>query len=165
MNQLYASAVGTAVLQSKEIPPRPADYDAWICLFAPGKEVDEAAVRAAFGEVLAVTDRRPDRMEIAVRFATHAVALSAIKQVTECMLEAAERDVAAAEQHAANKTEAEVARKARDDARRVRDDAREAWDDAGQPAHLSALDAARIIHLCKGIGTLYTDRPYDRRGW
>ena len=55
MGQLYASAVGTTVLQLKAIPPRPARFDGAVCLFNVHAGVDEAAVHTAlrgFGEVL-----------------------------------------------------------------------------------------------------------------
>ena len=40
MADVYASAVGTTVLQIKEIPPRPAEFDGALCLFGleDGKE-------------------------------------------------------------------------------------------------------------------------------
>ena len=41
MGDLYASAVGTTVLQLKEIPPRPADFDGILCLFGPVQDADE----------------------------------------------------------------------------------------------------------------------------
>ena len=86
MNQLYASAVGTSVLQAQEIPPRPSDFDGVVCLFGVGKEVSEAAVRSAlgrFGETIVdIIDRRLPPVErdgeIAVRFVTHEDALAAI---------------------------------------------------------------------------------------
>ena len=83
MGQLYASAVGTTVLQIKEIPLRPADFDGKLCLFAPAKGVDEGKIRTAFGgfgEIVAVVDRRPQRDEIAVHFTSHQAVLDAIKQ-------------------------------------------------------------------------------------
>jgi hypothetical protein len=53
MGDLYASAVGTTVLQHKEIPQRPAEYDGVLRL--GGMRCDEAAVRKAlgvFGEIV-----------------------------------------------------------------------------------------------------------------
>jgi hypothetical protein len=114
MNQLYASAVGTTVLQIKEIPPRPAEMDGWLCLFGVAWTVDMASVESAvgstlrrFGEVVAVVDRRLpplEREEIAVRFASHDAVLEAVK-------------------------------------------------------------AAPASDVWTGLGALYTDRPYDHRGW
>ena len=49
MADVYASAVGTTVLQVKEIPPRPARFDGAICLFGLQAGVSEAAVRKALG--------------------------------------------------------------------------------------------------------------------
>ena len=84
MGQLYASAVGTTVCQIKEIPPRPADFDGKLCLFAPAKGVDEGMIRTAFGgfgEIVAVVDRRlppMERDEMAVHFTSHQAVLDAI---------------------------------------------------------------------------------------
>ena len=103
MADVYASAVGTAVLQLKEIPPRPADFDGAICLFDVHAGKDANSIRDAllrFGRVVSVdTDRDP----VLVRFSTHEEALAA--------------------------------------------------KGAGAPS------------LCKGIDTLYNERPYDERGW
>jgi hypothetical protein len=114
MNQLYASAVGTTVLQIKEIPRRPAEFDGWLCLFGVALTIDMASVESAvrstlsrFGAIVAFVDRRLsplERKEIAVRFASH-------EAVIEAVMEAPVSDV---------------------------------W---------------------KGLGALYTDRPYDHRGW
>jgi len=48
INEVYASAISTVVLQLKEIPPRPAEYNGWVCLFNLATGKDERAVRAAF---------------------------------------------------------------------------------------------------------------------
>ena len=48
MGDLYASAIGTRVLQLKEIPQRPAKYDGMLCLFELVKGVDEASSRMRF---------------------------------------------------------------------------------------------------------------------
>ena len=53
MGDLYASAVGTTVLQLKEIPPRPKEYDGALCL-AGVADVDEKVIRAnleRFGKI------------------------------------------------------------------------------------------------------------------
>ena len=110
MGQLYASAVSTVVLQIKEIPPRPTDFDGKLCLFALAKGIDEDAIRTAFGgfgKIIAVIDRRlppMERDEIAVHFTSH-------------------------------------------------------------QAVLDALEKGPVPGICGGIGALYTDRPYDNRGW
>ena len=49
MGDLYASAIGTTVLQLKAIPPRPPAFDGALCLFGLGEHVDASAVRAALG--------------------------------------------------------------------------------------------------------------------
>ena len=48
INEVYASAIGTAVLQLREIPQRPTEYDGWVCLFGVAAGSNETAVRAAF---------------------------------------------------------------------------------------------------------------------
>ena len=56
MGDLYASAVGTTVLQNKEIPPRPSRYDGLVRLGGlPRLRCNEAAIRTALeasGEML-----------------------------------------------------------------------------------------------------------------
>jgi hypothetical protein len=78
---MYASAVGTTVLQLKEIPERPTSWERWLNLFGVADSLDEAAAKEAFrdfGEVVEVADRRVAPVfrsgEFAVRFASHAAA-------------------------------------------------------------------------------------------
>ena len=55
MADLYASAVGTTVMQLKEIPKRDATYDGYVCIF--GLKVDEEwllATLRSFGEITSV---------------------------------------------------------------------------------------------------------------
>jgi hypothetical protein len=77
MGDLYASAIGTTVLQIKEIPPRPAEYDGALALFGL-KVTDKSAIMKAFGEYGDVRSCEvggwPDAI---VRFSTHAAALNA----------------------------------------------------------------------------------------
>ena len=47
MGDLYASAVATTVLQSKEIPARPASFDGALGLYGVPDGVGEAAIRTA----------------------------------------------------------------------------------------------------------------------
>jgi hypothetical protein len=81
MADVYASAVGTTVLQVKEIPPRPARFDGAICLFGLQTGVSKAAVRAAIREVFApfgsIVNFELDRAPAVVRFSTHDAALKA----------------------------------------------------------------------------------------
>jgi|EP00966_Prymnesium_polylepis_P007862 hypothetical protein len=51
MADIYASAVGTTVLQIKEIPERPKEFDGLLCLFGLKRGVDEATVRRVFGNL------------------------------------------------------------------------------------------------------------------
>ena len=77
MADVYASAVGTTVLQLKEIPPRPKDHDGALCLFGLFDGADEVAIRAAldiFGDIKTV--ELTGGMAI-VRFTSHAAALKA----------------------------------------------------------------------------------------
>ena len=79
MADVYASAVGTTVLQLKEIPPRPKDHDGALCLFGLYDGVYEPAIRAAlgdFGDIETVEFPPASGMAI-VRFASHAAALAA----------------------------------------------------------------------------------------
>ena len=76
MGDLYASAVGTMVLQIKEIPPRPTENDGRLCLFDLAEGVDAAKINAAlatFGTIESCNVGSPT----VVRFASHASALAA----------------------------------------------------------------------------------------
>ena len=84
--QMYASAVGTTVLQLREIPARPATFVGWIVLFNVAPSLNAAAARAAlggYGEIVAVDDRREPPVlregEFAVRFASHESVESVLK--------------------------------------------------------------------------------------
>ena len=80
MGDLYASAIGTTVLQLREIPPRPAEYDGALCLFDLGKDTNETTIRVAlskFGEIVSIEiGEWPPAI---VRFNKHGAAL-AVKQ-------------------------------------------------------------------------------------
>ena len=104
---MYASAVGTTVLNMIEIAPRPPAFEGVLCVFEPKQSLEQIRERlSSFGEIFLVVDRRltVGRNEIAVHFATHQAALDAI---------------------------------------------------AADP----------MPEMWSAIGTLYNDRPYDRRGW
>ena len=79
MADLYASAIGTTMLQLKELPPRPPEYDGKLCLFALAEGVDEAAICAAlapaYGEIVRCT--LGDFPPAVVCFTTHEAALAA----------------------------------------------------------------------------------------
>ena len=77
MADVYASAVGTTVLQIKEIPPRPAEFDGALCLFGLEDGKDEAAIRAAFGRFGTIVGVDFRSTMAVVRFATHDAALKA----------------------------------------------------------------------------------------
>jgi hypothetical protein len=77
MGDLYASAIGTTVLQIKEIPPRPAEYDGALALFGL-KVMDEKSIMQAFEEYgVVVSCEVGGHPEAIVRFSTHAAALDA----------------------------------------------------------------------------------------
>ena len=78
MADVYASAVGTTVLQLKEISPRPAELDGLVCLFGLKPGVDEATIRNAFGADN-VASCALDEDPPTVRFVTHKKALAAIE--------------------------------------------------------------------------------------
>jgi len=79
INSLYGSAIGTTVLQLKELPPRPREYDGKLCLFDVAPSIDEAAIKAAlvpYGDIVSCTLGKTARPAI-VCFATHAAAQAA----------------------------------------------------------------------------------------
>ena len=77
MAHMYASAVGTTVLQLKEIPPRPREFDGALCLFGLTQGKGEADVRAALAcHGLIVSFERVKWFAV-VRFASHREALAA----------------------------------------------------------------------------------------
>jgi hypothetical protein len=79
INSLYGSAIGTTVLQLKELPPRPREYDGKLCLFDVAPSVDEAAIKAAlvpYGDIVSCTLGKTARTA-SVCFATHAAAQAA----------------------------------------------------------------------------------------
>ena len=78
MGDLYASAIGTTVLQLKELPPRPADYDGKLCLFDLKEGVSEAKIRDELRQFGAINSVELGGWPPAVVcFATHAAALAA----------------------------------------------------------------------------------------
>ena len=86
---LYASMSGTAVLQKKAIPPRPAAYDGWLVLFDLGEHAaTEAALKERLdglqvGEVQELRLARVDGGSAHVRLATHAQAVDAVAALRE----------------------------------------------------------------------------------
>ena len=86
MGDLYASAIGTCVLQLKEIPPRPAEFDGVLCLFDLAKGTDKASIIAAlskYGEINSVSVEFGASPPATVRFATHEAARSAKRAADE----------------------------------------------------------------------------------
>ena len=74
MADVYASAVGTTVLQLREIPHRPQQFDGALCLF--GLKAGGQAIRAAFAAFGEISSLELDRSPAVVRFASHASALA-----------------------------------------------------------------------------------------
>ena len=102
---MYASAIGTTVLQSKAIPQRPSTFDGVVALFELETR-DEATIASALKKVGTVVscevgDSWPPAR---VRFAAHKAAVA-------------------------------------------------------------AKSAGLIPGVCRGVDTLYNERPYDERGW
>ena len=80
MGDLYASAIGTTVLQIKEIPERPDEFHGALCLFDLKKDVDESQIKKALEVFGTIQDKG---IEIGgwpsavVRFSTHEAAVAA----------------------------------------------------------------------------------------
>ena len=79
MADVYASAVGTTVLQIKEIPPRPEEFDGALCLFELADGADETAIRAAFRSFGGIKAVESARGTAVIRFASHSAATAAKK--------------------------------------------------------------------------------------
>ncbi|KOO27955.1 hypothetical protein Ctob_003240, partial [Chrysochromulina tobinii] len=77
MADVYASAVGTTVLQSREIPPRPEAFDGALCLFGLKPTTGEDSIRETLGCFGAIVAFEPTRNPPVVRFASHEAALAA----------------------------------------------------------------------------------------
>eukprot|EP00966_Prymnesium_polylepis_P075097 1741880-Prymnesium_polylepis.1 len=83
MGDLYASAVGTTVLQIKEIPMRPTEYDSVLCLFGVLEGVDAAKIRAALERFGAIEGIDVSASPVIVRFSTHDAARAARRAAAE----------------------------------------------------------------------------------
>ena len=71
------------VLQIKELPPRPSEYDGLLCLGEVPAEVDEATLRAAlqqFGTIQSCAAPAGPVLEYLVRFTAHEAAKQAAKE-------------------------------------------------------------------------------------
>ena len=78
MGDLYASAIGTTVLQITEIPVRPAEFDGALCLFDLAEGVDESSITAALEKFGPIRDCKIGGWPSAiVCFSTHEAALAA----------------------------------------------------------------------------------------
>ena len=84
MGDIYASAIGTCVLQLKEIPPRPAEYDGAVSLFELADGIDETLIRAAFSEYGEIVSLEMGEWPpVTVHFATHEAARAARRAARE----------------------------------------------------------------------------------
>ena len=84
MGDVYASAIGTVVLQLKEIPQRPTEFDGAVALFGLAAGVDESKIREAlipFGVIESC--QMGGWPECIVRFTTHESALRAKRAAAE----------------------------------------------------------------------------------
>ena len=79
MADVYASAVGLRVLQMKEIPPRPQEFDGRVCLFSLKEGVDTEKIKSALKRFGTVVDCDMNRDPVVVTFASHEEALSAVE--------------------------------------------------------------------------------------
>ena len=78
MGDLYASAIGTTILQIKEIPERPADFHGALCLFTLAQGVDESKIRAELGRFGSIQDcKLGDWPSAIVYFSRHEAAVAA----------------------------------------------------------------------------------------
>ena len=78
MGDVFASAVGTTVLQMQKIPQRSKELDGQLCLFGVATGVNEARLREAFkGFGSIVSCERGQRLSL-LTFATHSAALAAV---------------------------------------------------------------------------------------
>ena len=81
MGDIYASAIGTTVLQLKEIPPRPSEFDGAVILFGLANGVQERIIRAALDDFGKIISCKVESVAI-VRFDKHDAAL-AVKRASE----------------------------------------------------------------------------------
>ena len=77
MADVYASAVGTTVLQAKEIPPRPSIYDGVVRLFDLKEDVNEVVIRTAFEGIGVIVSVNVQGKSADVHLTTHKAALRA----------------------------------------------------------------------------------------
>ena len=80
-----ASAIGTTVLQIKEIPERPAEFDGAICLFGLGQGVGESEIcerLQAFGVIVSY-EAGAGATPAIVRFSKHDAAVAARRAASE----------------------------------------------------------------------------------
>ena len=82
MMDLYASANGTTVLQIKEVPARPAEYDGLLCLGEVPEGLSEADLIARlqqFGEIESCTApvHAEGVLQHRIKFTAHGAALQA----------------------------------------------------------------------------------------
>lgn len=76
MPDMYASAIGTTVLQLKEVPKRPAAFDGQLALYELNDGVDEQQIRASFGGEITKVEVTGWPSAI-VHFASHEAATAA----------------------------------------------------------------------------------------
>ena len=76
MGDVYASVICMSVLQLKEIPVRPTEYDGILCLFDVHGGVDEAAICSALAPFGEITGFEASPARTIVRFTTHEAALA-----------------------------------------------------------------------------------------
>jgi hypothetical protein len=78
MGDLYASAIGTTILQIKEIPERPAEFHGALCLFTLAEGVDESKIMEELERFGSIKDCKLGGWPSAiVYFSTHEAAVAA----------------------------------------------------------------------------------------
>ena len=105
MPDMYASAIATTVLQLKEVPPRPKEFDGQLALFGLVEDVNEEMIRNTFGKHGTIV-----KVELVGGWPPAVVYFDSHKSA------------------------------------------------------LKAADAGALA-VCKGQSTLYSELPYDKKGW
>ena len=173
--QMYASAVGTTVLQLAEIPPRPAFLDGALAIFGAKEGLDEAQIRNALeqrGASIKGFERRHFPPWV-VWFETHEQALVALEASKQHVLGltwtngGAVKPTAGQEYSATSKLAEVLAIKTTF--------TQEELDGLLKASSIKFLKWEGFVcvkgsylrpgGLWEGVGTLYNEDPYHGSGW
>ena len=83
MVPLYASVAGTTVIQVKNVPPRPAQYDGLVEIHELPDSVTVASLTDDLSQIGEVIECRATVGQALVRFATHEMAQSALEELSK----------------------------------------------------------------------------------